>query len=806
MTGIRELFKDGYRSVLANKVFSLITVMGLCIGIASLSIAYAFRTYNLSFDNFHKDSYRIFRAIGTIHFADQKFESPSLQMPLLRSIGNNIKGVDFVVPIHIFGECSTIRVPGKATSYANQNNAIVFTSNEYFQVFNYTMIAGQMPTSLTTAFSVVLTESKARIYFPGEGYDNIIGKQIIYNDSIAVFVTGIVKDLTDPTNLTFKEFVSWPTIENSGLKYNMNYNDWGTTSQYTELFIKTAASANPDAICDQLNLIFKTNSPISLNQTFTLQPVTKIHMKNEIKGFEKQVDTRMLSGLLLASIILLLLACINFINLSTARAYQRNKEICVKKILGCSRNHLMLQFLAESFIVTLLAAFLSVLSIPIFTLVMSHFLPSEMPAEILHIRFLFFIGLVVISVTLLSGVYPAIILSNLNPTKALKSNNSKSTRVIIRKSLIVGQLTIAQGFIVASLIIKSQILMFLHKDLGFNHNSVIIINAPVKADDISGGVLLTQRINQINGVDKAILSGQPPISMIDETPEIKLNDGERIKDMTVGLKYGGSEYFNFYNIKLLFGRFPNSSQKIKEFAVNESFVRAMGFKSPVEAIGKSITIFGESFPVVGIIADFNTGSLEYSIPPVVFTSSMQNENSISVSLKPNATGTAWSEAISEIEKAWKKIYPETDFNFYFLDAQIDALYQNERDISNLVDIATILTMVIGGLGLFGLMIYAMNVRRKEIGIRKVLGASVMKIIIFIYSDFAILICISFLLASPITWWLMHVWLQNFAYRVSPGFPLFLLGLMIMLCMSALVLSFQIIRAAIDNPINSLRQE
>jgi ABC-type antimicrobial peptide transport system permease subunit len=525
-----------------------------------------------------------------------------------------------------------------------------------------------------------------------------------------------------------------------------------------------------------------------------------------------------LYGLMAAALFLLLLGCINFINLTTAQSIQRAKEIGIRKTIGSSKKQLILQFLGETFFITLLATILSVLLTPWILKVFADFVPPGLQFNLLkqpHI--LLFLLLLTLVTTLLSGFYPAFVLSAYKPVLVLKNhvyaNAGKTRSVWLRKTLTVSQFVIAQVFIMATVLVSKQIHYSLTKEMGFKKEAIFSFGIPFNLQmfqqqqpETKHRVLLEQ-LKAMPGIDQVSVGGAPPSSNGTSSGQLKYVDGKTELESDVQFKYADTNYIKLYGLHLLAGRNVRQSDSTVEYVINETYSKMLGFKKPEDAVGKDLLQNKKRIPIVGVIADFHQRSLHEPIKPLALSYAPANSYTIHVALKPQAPGSnAWKTAIAKIEKAYKQVYPKDDFQYTFYDESIAAFYKADQDTSKLLGWATGLSILISCLGLLGLAIYTTNQRTKEIGIRKVLGATVAQIVTILSKEFVLLVLIAFVIAVPVAWWGMQQWLQNFAYRTDVSWWIFGVSGIGMLLVALLVLSARTIKAAHANPVKNLRTE
>ena len=792
--------------------------MGLSIGISAALVIFLIVHYEFSFDKFEKDSDRIYRVVIDAKFNGNEGHSTGVQAPLSTAIKNEVTGVDETVPLMQFQGDANAKVSITKPSSANavvfkKQPNIIFTNQQYFQLLNYKFIAGSPEAAMKDPFSVVLTESRAQQYFPNVPAADVIGRAITYNDNLTATVSGVVKDLNEQTVFTASEFISFATIAKTNLQKEFMMDVWNDWMAYSQVYIKLSKGNTPGRAEAQLkNLLNKYNKDANKDaantMAFHLQPLNDIHFNNKYPAVGGRVaDSSTLYGLLAIAAFLLLLGCINFINLTTAQASHRAKEIGIRKTMGSSKKNLVFQFLTETFFITAIATILSIIVTPFLLKMFADFIPQGLHFDLLHQpALLVFLLLLTITVSFLSGLYPALILSGFKPVLVLKNQAftgaAKSRNAWVRKTLTVSQFVIAQFFVIATIMVSKQINYSLNEDLGFTKNGIITFDTP--RDTVAAHN--QQLLNAINAVPEVAIASTGFFSPADEGVAYTNVSYEGRKDLkaNVQIRWGDPNYIKVYEIKLLAGRNVEPSDTMKEFLINNTYAKLLGFQKPEDALGKQLSFNGKMMPVVGVMQDFHELSTHGFIDPLVFAGN--NGSAFHIRLKPNGEGAVWKNGISKIQQAYKKIYPEADFDYKFFDEKIANLYESEQHTASLLTWSTGLAILISCLGLSGLVIFTTNSRTKEIGVRKVLGASVVNIVSILSKDFIQLVLLAFVIAAPIAWWATYKWLEGFAYRTALSWWIFLLAGASMLIIALFVLSIQTIKAATANPVKSLRTE
>ena len=802
------------RSFMRNKVFTLINISGLAIGISASLVIFLIVQYEFSYENFLKNKDRMYRVVTSLHFPDMLIHNGGAPGPLHTAVEESIPGIENSTAFWMNYQMDVEISDGnnKSETFKKQKN-ILYADEGYFQMIPYTWISGDPGDALNGPNQVVLTESRARAYFPYQDITRAVGRTITYNDSIQAVVTGIVEDLKEVSGFNFSEFISLATFLDDWKK-NQSGDEWGSVTSSSQFFVLLEPGVTPERINEQLAELRKQHaSENDVPTEYTLQPVGDIHFNTDYDSLSAPHGHKpTLYGLLVVAAFLLLLGCINFINLTTAQSSQRAKEIGVRKTLGSSVGQMRVQFLSETFILAMIASILSLSITPLILRMFSGFIPEGLHFSLRqHPMILLVVTGLIVIVGLLAGFYPAMVLSKLKAVLAIKNtvaDTASNRGALVRKSLIVSQFVIAQFFIIATLIVGKQIRYSLTKDMGFKRDAIFSFRAPYNYfNPDNKQYVLSDRLRSIPGIEKMSLAGSPPASNSTNTTTMKFSeDGKDIETM-VEVKNADTSFFNLYGIRLLAGRNLQLSDTLKEYVINEYYCHFLGYDNPQDIIGKMIKRNTKNVPIVGVVNDINTKSVARAIGPLAFANIGKNHSTFHIKLPPQGETTgAWNKTIDAIRKVFHEVYPDKEFSYTFFDDDIAAFYKKERDISQLLNWSAGLTIFISCLGLLGLVLFTTAQRVKEIGVRKVLGASVGQLVVLLSSDLLKLVLIAFFIAAPIAWWIMHRWLDNYAYRTSIGIWLFALSGLVMLLVAVITLSTQKIRSALANPAESLRSE
>ena len=795
------------RSLLRNKAFSLINMLGLSIGISSALAIFWIADYELSFDKFEPGRDRIYKVVQDANFSGNPAHASAVPAPLANAVHEVLTGIELTVPIFKYQRDGTakVTVPNTTRLFTKQPG-IIYINPDYFRLVPHQWLAGSPQASLNEPFQVVLTESRARLYFPEDAPQNTVGKQLTYDKDMTVTVTGVVKDEKEHTDLGAAEFISHATIAKTAQQENFMMMEWNDWMAYSNLYIKLSPGSTKAGTEAKLATLYKKYTKPDPNNPagwqLKLLPLSEIHFNTDYHTFGQRVASKpTLYALLAIAGFLLLLATINFINLSTAQATRRAKEIGIRKAMGGSRWQLIRQFMSETFLLVALATILSVALAPLLLGAFSSFIPPDLHTDWAgHPGSLLFLAGLMLTLTFLAGLYPAFLLSGYNPVRVLKDHwftpDSRSSGVRLRKGLTVGQFVIAQFFVIATLVVGKQIYFGLNQDLGFRRDAILTFNTnqdsvPTRQQRLFNTL---QAMPGVEKVSKGFLSpgGGASIGNITFKPRPDVH-------ADVYYRWGDSNYLPLYQIKLVAGRNVYNSDSVREALVNNTYARMLGYNKPEGILGQSITVNGQDVPIVGVMADFHEESMHQAIPPVTFIS--QVGGVFHVRLKTTSAAT-----VDKIQKAFKEVYPDADWEYEFVSDLVAKWYKTEQNTMYLLYWATGLTILISCLGLLGLVIYTTNTRTKEIGIRKVLGAGVGSIIAALSGEFIRLVILASVITVPFAWWAANRWLQDFAYRTPINAWIFVGGIAGLLFVALITLSIQTIRAATANPIKSLRTE
>ncbi|MGM9507062.1 ABC transporter permease [Larkinella sp. GY13] len=800
------------RHLWRNRLFTTLNILGLAIGISGCWVIYRIVSYEFSFDTQQPNRERIYRVVSHFKSEGNEGKNAGVPMPMAEAIQEQVPGLEKVVPVWDHWKQSVLIPGGKAGSNQfSEPEKLIVTNNDYFEMVPHRWLAGNLATALDAPNQVVLTQSRAEKYFPGVPMAKVLGRTIIYDDTVTVRVSGVVADLAFPSSFDAKEFFP--------IKGTTNRNpSWGGVSSNNRLYIQLVPNTVPAKVLKQINAISALNGAENMKKYHfkrwhELLPLAQVHFSTEYGENLRKANRNVLYGLMGIAAFLLLLACINYINLTTAQMPQRAKEVGIRKTLGSSRWHLIRQFLGETLVITILAVLLSAFLSQWVLTYFEKLIPDGMNAYTDYGKMALFLVVLLVGVTGFSGLYPGWLVTRVQAVSMMRGQVTAEVGkggLTLRKSLIVFQFVIAQLFIVGTMLVGRQLNYLLHKDLGFNREAVLLVNVPWKLSDKPAykhrQFTMQQELAKQPGIAGVALGNAPMNqSFSSNSYQYKTKKGEII-EKGMFLKYVDTTLLAMYKIPLLAGRNLAASDTAREYIINETALHEFGISSPQEAIGKYIQeVDGHPIPIVGVVKDFHIGSFYQKIDPVLL---MTNKNSLTTfNIKLSTSNPEqWQTAIQQIGKIWKNFYPTEPFEYKFYDSTLEEIYASDRNMSQVINLATAVAVVISCLGLFGLSTLIAYQRIKEVGVRKVLGATVVSIVGLLTRDFLKLVLAAILIASPIAYYFTDKWLQDFAYKVDIEWWIFGAGAVLALVIAFVTVSFQSIKAALTNPVKSLRSE
>jgi putative ABC transport system permease protein len=793
---IKNNLKIAIRSLLRHKAFSFINILGLAVGISACFLIYLYVTFETSFDKFHTKADRIYRVVADVVTPTETIKSSYITTPVAPNLKRDFPEIEDAVRI------APDEFLVKKGNVKFQEKKTVLADSTLFNVFDFPLIAGNKKTALIEPMSVVISQTTAKKYF---GNTDPMGQEIqITGDAFNAKITGVMKDIPKNSQIEADLIVSKSSTAKMG-GYGMSDSEWTNHTNYTYILVKP--NTNVKALAAKFPAFQEFHNgadakKFQMQDYLSLEPLRDVYLKSKREGFV----TGSISNVYIFSaiaIFILLIACINFINLTTARSSERAKEVGIRKVVGALRFQLARQFISESIIICLIAFALSLVLSAIILPLFNELAGKEISDSIFN-NPLQVAGLFVISVIigLVAGIYPSLVLSSFKPVSILKGRFSTGSKgLLLRKSLVVFQFTISIILITGTIIVYRQLNYMRSQSLGFNKEQTVVI----KTNYDKNKDVFKQSLSSIPGVLSTTISSHVPGGGSNSAYSSVENKRGEMQKSNIDLYFVDFDYVKQYDLKLAAGRtfskdFPTDSTQA--MVINEAASRMLGYSTPQEAIGRKFDQWGRKGQIIGVLKDFHYKSLQSNIPPLVMRFEPWGLGTISVKVAA-ANLPATLKAIGD---KWAQVIPNRPFEYNFLDEFYDRQYRAEDHFGNLFFNFAILAIFISCLGLLGLSSYSTMQRTKEIGIRKVLGANVAGIVNLLSIEFIKLVIIALVIAIPIAWFSMNKWLADFAYQTSISWWIFALagGLSVLIAFSTI--SYQAIKAAMANPVKSLRTE
>lgn len=803
---IKNYLITSFRNLRRNWNFTAINVTGLTLGLACCLLIFFTVRYELSFDTHHRNADRVYRVL-THNIADgDKGFNTGMPLPAIEALRNDFPEIkEYVSPTYALrGTLVTVTEGSEKKKFADPGYNIAFVGPEYFRLFDYTWLKGSAKNALKNPGSVVLTARQAALYF---GEADPMGKTIRVDNNKDFVVTGIVADPPVVTNLPFTTMLSFSSLKDYGAF--TNWDDWVSSYGGGQIYLMLPGKVSKAQFEKQLiAFVNKYREPKDAAKLrYVLQPLKDIHFATKIGNYaNRSISEGMIWAMSLVGVFILITACVNFVNLATAQALRRSREVGVRKVLGSTRGQLLRQYFSETGIITITSVILALLAAQLVLPYISNVLNISQQGVVFFTdpSILIFCLLLAVITTLLAGLYPAMVVSGYQPILALKGKmrTAGSAQSNLRRGLIVLQFSISQVILIGTLIAYSQMKYFRTLDVGFEKDEVVNVVIP---DQAAGKIeTLRDKLEAAPGISNVSFSTFTPMSKSNWQTGFKFENDPEFLDLDIVMRPADTAYFNTYGLKMAAGRMYMPSDTMREFVVNEAFAQKLGFKNPQDIVGKRLTIGGSEvkLPIVGVVRNFNTFSLHREIIPCVMTTLRRDYRVMSVKLAKNAG----PEQLKRIEEAWAEQFPDYLFKYSFFDQTLNSFYEKEENFFSLFKILSCIAIFIGCLGLYGVVAFMAESRTKEMGIRKAIGASALNIFGLFSIDFIKLVVIALLIASPIAWYLMDGWLQDFNYKVQVSWWLFAVAGLAAVVIALVTISFQSAKAALTNPVTALRSE
>ncbi|MGA0556382.1 ABC transporter permease [Larkinella sp. VNQ87] len=816
---IRNYLKIAFRNLLKHKVFSGVNLLGLVVGMTACLMILEYVSFELNFDQFQKDADRIYRVTNDRFQQGKLIQHGTITYPTIgKTMANDYQEVDAYTTMANGG---TIKLRKDKSIFQEQQ--LFYVDNHFLTFFTFPLLVGDPKTAMKAPNSLVLSESNAQRIFGAQpnDYARLIGQSLYIDlDTEPYQITGIMQDVPATSHLQFGALASYETLVRL-------WGDWVKTSwDGSDMwhYLKLKPGADAASLASKFPAFseryFKGDQVSGSVEKFYLQPLQKAHLDSDYEYEIGVVNNgKAVWTMLIIAAFILLIAWVNYINLATARSLERAKEVGVRKVAGASSGQLIGQFLSESVLLNLFALLLALLLTVLFQPILNQLVDKPLSLSLLTgqgyggswmtlaLVAVFVLGL------FLSGFYPAFALSAFQAIQVLKGSFKRSAKgVWVRQSLVVFQYTASVVLIIGTFIVFRQLEYMRKENLGFNMEQMLVVSGPALTRWDSTAI---ERINSFKmevkrytGIKAATASLSLFGNRLPRSFNVKRVGANETKGVTVSRMGVDLDFFGAYEIKMLAGRnfLPTDAdpdgRKVKNIIINRSTVRLLGLKDAASAVGQKISFFGRDWEVVGVVSDFHQQSLRHPIEPIVFQPFYTNGGFYSFKIKT----TDLDKTIDQVQQKYQAFFPGNDFSYFFMDEQFNRQYRDDQVFGKITTFFSFLVVLIASLGLFGLSSYTTAQRSKEIGVRKVLGASVASIVALLSKDFLKLVLIAIVIASPIAWYAVNQWLDDFAYKIDISWWIFAVAGILAVGIALLTVSFQSIKAALMNPVKTLRSE
>lgn len=798
---LHNYFKTAYRNLLRHKNYAILNISGLAIGIAACFILFLVIRYEYSYDTFQPNYDRIFHIYTSDKYSDGISYTPGIPFPALEALRSDLPQIKYGAICSSYGNQVSIK-EGNQNKKFIEDAGMFFAEPQFFDIFEFTWLSGTQQV-LSQPNTVVLSKSLANKYF-GD-WKNANGKLLKLDNSLDLTVAAIIEDAPFNSDFRLQFIASFITIKNNEI-YGYS-KDWGATTSNFQIYMLFPDGVSVASVEKQLPVLAKKyykedGSGQRLNH---LRPLRDIHYDTELGSFGTHIMSRFsLISLSLIGCLILIMACINFINLSTAQAVSRSKEVGIRKVLGSDKKQLFWQFLGETALITIFASVLALIIASLTLPYVKHVVMIEEELGVFNLQSLLFFFSTLILVSLLAGVYPALILSGFKPVVALKNKITSATvgGISLRRSLVVTQFAISQILVISTIIAIRQMNFIRNADLGFNKESILLLQGNSDSTVFNKLPAFKERLLQLSGIKS--------VSFASDMPSSESNAGTNFafehkpdEQFTLFLKFGDEDYFKTFGLQFAAGRGYSKSDTVNEVVINETLLKKLQLKSADEAIGKVMRTGGNRWKTIcGVVKDFKTNSLREEIKPIMIASRKSRYQMACIKLNSKNLGATQKE----IQQVWENFFPDYVYSGSFMDETVERFYQQETQMALLYKIFSVLAIFISCLGLYGLVSFMVAQKTREVGIRKVLGAGVNTILVLFSKEFTLLILIAFIIAIPVAYYFMNEWLNNFAYRTAIGISVFAIAAIISILVAWLAVGYKAIKAALANPVKSLRAD
>jgi putative ABC transport system permease protein len=795
---LKNYFRIALRNLKINRTYALMNIFGLGLGMTGASLIFIFLQYHLSTDRHQADFDRIYKLVLDLHLDEGIEHEQGSAYAMATALSRDYSQIETV---GFIGKKSDVTLSATSEGTVKrfiEKEGVAYADQGYMQMFAFDWLQSTGSDLMTEPFTAVINEKSALKYF---GTVDVLGKTLRLDNANDLRIVGVIKNQVHPTDLNFNIYISLPTLKKLDTSHWTD--DFGWTSSKNFTFIKVSEGSNPNEIQRAIKINKAKNFGANAKYyEHKLQPLSDVHFDERYGGQIRRTILWILTGV---GFFLLIIASINFINLSTALALKRAKEIGIRKMLGSTQSQLFWQFMTETTLVTISAAVMALTLTAILLPELNHWLHTQA----FHLYMLFqlpvaaFWFLATAAVVLLAGFYPAIIISGFDPLAALKSKlgTQQAGGIGLRRSLITVQLIIAQILVIGTLVLVLQLKFFQNADLGFNQNAVITIPLP-KSDSLQKTKdALRNNLLRYPDVKSVSYQYEAPASTMGFGGSIRFDNRVEWEKFVIRNRFGDENYLSTYQIPLLAGRNYIKRDSVVEFVINQELMHRLGINDPQLILGHQLEDGNSGFKgeIVGVVKSFHLKSLQEAIEPCAIFAKPDMYKEVAVKLDTKNL----SQSIRHLHEAWQTTNPDEVFSYEFVNEQIAHFYEKEQQLTTLIRMFALVAILICCLGLYGMVSFMVTQKTKEIGVRKVLGASVSNIVSLFGKEFLIMVSTAFLIAAPIAWYTMTNWLNHFAYRINLDWWILVSGGILILLITLMTVGYKVIKAALMNPVKSL---
>jgi len=798
---LKNYIKIAARNLRLNRTYTILTISGLALGITCALLIFLFLRFHLATDRHQPAFDRIYRVVLDLHLDEGIEHESGSAVPMGPALLRDFPQIEATGFIGKMPDMTFSTNNGIDSKRFIEKTNVVFASQGYLEMFQFDWINKYGKDQMKEPSNIVISEKTALKYF---GKTEVTGKTLRLNNTTDLMIAGVIKDQKNPTDLNFDIYISLPTLKIIDPEYDQESFGWISSRNFT--FVRLAEGTDPR---DVEKLLTANGSKYYGNEAkyykHQFQPLKEIHFDERYDGKIRRTILWVLSGV---GIFLLLIACINFINLATAQALKRSKEIGVRKVLGSTKNQLFWQFMSETALIAGSSALFSLLlAVAIFPL-MNNWTHTDIYnfGILFQYKIALFYLIMLSVIVILAGFYPSVIISGFNPITALrgKIGSRQAGGVGLRRSLITVQLVIAQILIIGTLVLLLQLKFFRNADLGFDKHAVITLTLPKTKSVNKISTSLKNELLQTPDIKSVSYQFEAPTSSMGYGGHIRFDNRAEWEKFVIRDRFADENYLKTYRMPLLAGRSFIDKDSVTEFVVNEELMHRLGITDPQQILGRQLEGGGSGLKgaIVGVVKSFHLKSLQEPVEPCAIYANPKLYKELAIKLDTQD----FSKSLQKIQTAWQKVYPDEVFEYQFVEDKIARLYEKEEQLTALIQAFALVAIFICCLGLYGMVSFMVTQRTKEIGVRKVLGAGVQSIILLFGKEFGLLVAFAFMVAAPVSWYLMKNWLSNFAFRIELHWWIMAMGGVSILIITLLTVGYKVVVAALMNPVKSLKTD